>query len=79
MRTTRVSNWCEDALAAGPKNTDELIDYVNEKSKHGTTPRGLGNVLAKDRHGRFLQIGEEVVWRGDVKSKVAVWMLKPKK
>ncbi len=36
-------------LEDGPKNTLEILDMINNSSRHGTTCQQLGNVLSKDR------------------------------
>ena len=75
MRTRRVATWCEEYLKDAPNaTTDELLEAYNEKSSHGTTAHGLGNVLGKDK--RFEKVGESFIDRGSGKYKVTVWALK---
>jgi len=47
MKTTRISKWVEDYLVAGPKSIQDILVYINEKSRHGTSMAALNNVLGK--------------------------------
>jgi len=73
MRTRRVTKWCIECLQDGAKTTDQIREFINNKSSHGTTGHGLANVLAKDR--RFEKVGEAYISRGTGKYKVTRWAL----
>ena len=73
MRTRRVTNWCIKCLREGNKTTEQIREYINGISSHGTTGHGLANVLAKDN--RFKKVGEEYVTRTSGRYKVSVWAL----
>jgi len=55
MKTTRIRNILIEYLNDKPRSTAEILDYVNSRTKHGTTTHVLGNILAKDR--RFKKVG----------------------
>lgn len=74
MKTKRMVEWCEEALSDGDLTTEEILEKVNERSKHGTTSHGLGNILAKDE--RFVRVGEDIIYRGAIKQRMAIWGLK---
>ena len=50
MRTTRLRQKIKKFLdEKGEANTTQILEYVNETMRHGTTPQQLGNVLSKDK------------------------------
>lgn len=76
MKTKRIAMWCIQCLLDGKHRTTEQIrEYINEKSRYGTTGHGLANILAKDT--RFKKVGEIWATRGIGKYKVKVWTLTP--
>ena len=36
-------------LGDRPRNTAEILEYINSTMRHGTTSQQLGNVLSKDK------------------------------
>jgi len=74
MKTKRIRIWVAEYLETGPKNTHQILDYLHERSKMGTTSQGLGNVLAKDE--RFVKVGIERVKREyGPSTDVSIWAL----
>lgn len=55
MKTTRIRNLLIEYLNEQPRSTAEILEYINSRTKHGTTTHVLGNILAKDR--RFKKVG----------------------
>ena len=55
MKTVRIRKLLVEYLAEKPRNTQEILDYINSRTKHGTTSHVLGNILAKDK--RFKKVG----------------------
>ncbi len=49
MKTQRIREKVKRYLEKGPKSTIEILDMINNSSRHGTTCQQLGNVLSKDR------------------------------
>lgn len=73
MKTERVIRWSAEILADGDKTTDEIKNYINKRSRHGTTSHALGNILSK--HKRFQKKGKKNVSRGWSEYKVTIWGL----
>jgi hypothetical protein len=55
MKTVRIRKLLVEYLAEKPRSTQEILDYINSRTKHGTTSHVLGNILAKDK--RFKKVG----------------------
>ena len=55
MKTVRIRKLLVEYLADKPRSTQEILDYINSRTKHGTTSHVLGNILAKDK--RFKKVG----------------------
>ncbi len=75
MKTTRIREKVKKYLLEGPKSTIEILDMINNSSRHGTTCHQLGNVLSKDRD--IVKIGH--VKRGGIVSgtyNICEWALR---
>ena len=46
--TERLRGHIDGLLSTGPQSTTEILDYINDKLKHGTTSHVLGNLLSHD-------------------------------
>jgi len=55
LKTVRLRKLLIEYLSVKPRSTQEILDYINGRTKHGTTSHVLGNVLAKDK--RFKKVG----------------------
>ena len=55
MKTFRLRKLLVEYLSDGEYDTDEICEYINKRTKHGTTSHVLGNVLSKDP--RFKKVG----------------------
>jgi len=44
----RIRQHIKEFLESGPKSTDEILNYLNKRSKYGSTTHALGNILSKD-------------------------------
>jgi len=55
MKTVRLRKLLVEYLSEKPRSTQEILDYINGRTKHGTTSHVLGNILAKD--SRFCKVG----------------------
>jgi hypothetical protein len=73
MKTTRVTNWCAEALSDGDKTLSEIMDYINKRSMHGTTVHALTSIVSKNK--MFRKVGSATECRGTTRYKVAVWGL----
>lgn len=75
MRTTRLRIKVYEYLKIKPKSTSDILDYINENTKHGTTTHVLGNILGKD--ARFKKVGTTQVTaslsRDKMSYEVAIW------
>ena len=49
MKTTRIREKIKKFLGDRPRNTAEILEYINSTMRHGTTSQQLGNVLSKDK------------------------------
>ena len=49
MKTMRIRARVKQYLSNGPKTTTEILEHINETTRHGTTTQQLGNVLSKDK------------------------------
>lgn len=49
MKTKRLRQKIKDYLEHGPKNTTEILEYINKTSRHGSVSQQIGNVLSKDK------------------------------
>jgi len=77
MKTQRIREKVKKYLEDGAKSTIEILDYINDNSRHGTTCQQLGNVLSKDRD--IVKVG--LVKRGAITSgtyNICEWALKDK-
>lgn len=75
MKTQRIRDKVKKYLEQGTKNTIEILDMINNSSRHGTTCQQLGNVLSKDRD--IIKIGH--VKRGAIVSgtyNICEWALR---
>jgi hypothetical protein len=75
LKTQRIREKVKKYLEEGPKSTIEILDMINNSSRHGTTCQQLGNVLSKDRD--IVKIGH--VKRGGIVSgtyNICEWALK---
>lgn len=75
MKTQRIREKVYKYLESGSKSTIEILDMINNSSRHGTTCQQLGNVLSKDRN--IVKIGH--VKRGGIVSgtyNICEWALK---
>ncbi len=43
----KIVNLLHDS---GPKNTRQILEHINETSRHGTHPAELGNLLSKYKY-----------------------------
>ena len=62
MKTTLIKRKVHRLLCDQiPRSTTQIMEHINEITRHGTTSQQLGNVLAKDKHiikaGRVQQGG----------------------
>ena len=77
MRTTRLLQKINKFLdEKGEANTTQILEYVNETMRHGTTPQQLGNVLSKDKD--IMKVA--TTKRGGALSgryEICVWQLRP--
>ena len=55
VKTERIREWALECLDK-PKTTQEIIDYIKNRSKHGTTRQVLCNVLSHEK--RIIKIGK---------------------
>lgn len=46
MKTARIRKLVREYLATGEKMTTEILGYINENSRHGSSTNQLGNVLS---------------------------------
>lgn len=75
MRTVRVKKWCVELLAEGDRSTDEIRDFINDRSRNGTTSHALANILGRDR-SMFTPVGKRYrVREHGGPYKVTVWSL----
>lgn len=65
--------WAEQSLYEGPRNTYEVRDFVNEKSRIGITWQGINNVLA--RHPDIVKVGRTTVKKEYATTKICIWGL----
>jgi len=75
LKTQRIREKIKRYLEGGAKSTIEILDMINNSSRHGTTCQQLGNVLSKDRD--IVKIGH--VKRGGIVSgtyNICEWALK---
>lgn len=75
MKTQRIREKIKEYLKESPLSTIEILDKINNSSRHGTTCQQLGNVLSKDRD--IIKIGH--VKRGGIVSgtyNICEWALK---
>ncbi len=75
MKTQRIREKVKKMLEERPMSTIEILDRINNSSRHGTTCQQLGNVLSKDRD--IVKIGH--VKRGGIVSgtyNICEWALK---
>ena len=49
MKTTRIREKIKNFLGDRPRNTGEILEYINSTMRHGTTSQQLANVLSKDK------------------------------
>ena len=49
MKTVRIREKIKKYLYERPRNTAEILEYINSNMRHGTTSQQLGNVLSKDK------------------------------
>jgi hypothetical protein len=52
MKTVRIRKLLREYLQDRPRSTSEILEYINTRTKHGTTAHVLGNILAKDANFR---------------------------
>ena len=55
MKTVRIREKIKKFLNDRPRNTAEILEYINSTMRHGTTSQQLGNVLSKDKD--ILKVG----------------------
>ena len=55
MKTVRIREKIRAYISDCPRNSAEILEYINTTTRHGTTPQQLGNVLSKDRY--IMEIG----------------------
>jgi len=56
MKTIRIVVWIEkclseakyDGIETGQASTGQILEWINDNTRHGTTPHALGNVLSKN-------------------------------
>jgi hypothetical protein len=75
VKTTRIRKKIKEYLNGNPRSTSEIMEYINNVSRHGTTSQQLGNVLSKDPE--IVKVG--YVQRAGVRYgayKVCQWALK---
>ena len=49
MKTVRIREKIKKYLYERPRNTAEILEYINSNMRRGTTSQQLGNVLSKDK------------------------------
>lgn len=49
MKTTRIIERIKEFLAERPRSTREIVDHINETTRHGTSMNQAVNVLAKNK------------------------------
>lgn len=49
VKTVRIREKIKKFLSERPRNTAEILEYINSTMRHGTTSQQLGNVLSKDK------------------------------
>ena len=54
MKTQRLREWALECLDK-PKTTQEIIDYICSRSRHGTSSHVMNNVLSNEK--RIKKIG----------------------
>jgi len=62
VKRTQHIGWIKDYLKqmGRPCNTIEILDYINDTTKHGMRVQSLGNVLAKNP-SEFVRVGSESI------------------
>lgn len=78
MRTTRLRERLVTYLSGGPKTTHQILEHINNTTKHGTTTHVLGNILGKDK--RFKKVGNENITEAPEKGvyhqyQITIWGL----
>jgi len=58
----------------GPKTSQEIEDYINERYKSGVLPHTLGNILGKDPD--FVSVGKRQSHRSYHVYDVTVWAIR---
>ena len=58
MKTTRIKQKLAKALPGRVASTTQIVNYLNNTMKHGTTMQQMGNVLSK--HGEVVSLGKSM-------------------
>ena len=67
---TKVAKYLAEV---GPKNSREILEFVNTTSRHGSSMNELGNVLAKTRFFRKCNYMERVASYQSGSYDIEVW------